>query len=178
MSRTPEKSNERGNMLPWSWNHISVSDKKLGNHMLHSLTCFVGFIPTNWWNNSQPTKSTEFTQRCNTEKGIEPALANITRTPSKNFFQAATIKNVQWHTPPETNIAPARKPSQKETIVFQPSSSRCELLVWERVLYFCFLKSKLHRMPEQALTVVRFGMPTYVAGRHLKGAQRSRICFR
>ena len=30
---------------------------------------------------------------------------------------------------PETNIAPENRPSQKETIVFQPSNFSCELLV-------------------------------------------------
>ena len=34
---------------------------------------------------------------------------------------------------PETNIAPENRPSQKETIVFQPSIFRCELLVSGRV---------------------------------------------
>ena len=34
---------------------------------------------------------------------------------------------------PETNIAPENRPSQKETIVFQPSISRCKLLVSGRV---------------------------------------------
>ena len=35
---------------------------------------------------------------------------------------------------PKTNIAPARKPSQKETIVFQPSIFMCDSLVSGRVL--------------------------------------------
>ena len=34
---------------------------------------------------------------------------------------------------PETNIAPEDRPSQKETIVFQSSIFRCELLVYRRV---------------------------------------------
>ena len=40
-----------------------------------------------------------------------------------------------WSTLPETNIAHTNRPSQKETIIFQPSIFRCELLVSERVLY-------------------------------------------
>ena len=35
---------------------------------------------------------------------------------------------------PRTNVAPENRPSQKETIVFQPSIFRCKLLVSGRVV--------------------------------------------
>ena len=40
------------------------------------------------------------------------------------FFGAK--KSIELYTLPETNIAPENGPSQKETIVFQPSIFRCE----------------------------------------------------
>ena len=44
------------------------------------------------------------------------------------------------YTLPETNIAPARKPSQKETIVFQPSIFRCYVSFREDILSHCIPK--------------------------------------
>ena len=73
------------------------------------------------------------------------------KTPPTNFQVAGSVEFVvskrggrnkqdipdipTIYTLPETNIfAPENRPSQKETIVFQPSIFRCELLVSGRVM--------------------------------------------
>ena len=71
-----------------------------------------------------------------------PLHSTLNPQPQNNIQVASNeviINPTPW--PPETNIAPENRPFQKETIVFQPSIFRCELLVSGRVdrhRDFCF----------------------------------------
>ena len=61
-------------------------------------------------------------------------LASLKTTVEKGLVRLfQTTRPNKQGTFPETNIVPENRPSQKETIVFQPSIFRCELLVSRRV---------------------------------------------